>query len=174
MNRFKSISVVLFAAVLAGVVISCKEEEKTDLKAEGKKAGTEMCGCVASYDEPNFPMSPLPPAGLDLQELFGLDLQDPAVFAGLDPEVQAYLTDPAIQQYLSEFKAYAMQLSQCVNVAPYQQYIDFVYANYDPTAAEPLYSVFDFKNSDFEQGFKEGTNGCKEAFEALFALMGGQ
>ena len=175
---------MLLAAALAVVVITCGDKDKTDLKAEGKKAGTEMCSCVASYDEPtmpNHPASPLPPADLDLQELLGLDLQDPAVFAGLDPEVLAYLMDPAIQQYLGalgqfskDFEDYATDLSKCINTAPYQQYIDFVYENYDPTATEPLYSVFDFKNSDFEQGFKEGTGGCKEAFEALFALMGGQ
>ena len=145
MNKLKSISVVLFAAVLAGVVISCKEEDKTDLKAEGKKAGTEMCSCVASYDEPN------PTDFMDGEGNF-----DEAGFS-------------------QAFGAYAMQLSTCLGVVTqYQDYVDFVYENYDPTADEPLYSVFIFKNSDFEHGFKEGTSGCKEAFDALFAMMGAQ
>ena len=49
MNRIKSFLVVLFAALLAGVVFSaCKKED--DTKAEGKKAGIEMCECAANID----------------------------------------------------------------------------------------------------------------------------
>ena len=145
MNRFKSISVVLFVAVLAGVVISCKDKDKTDYKAEGKKAGTEMCDCVASFTAPN-----------------------PADF--IDGEGSFDETS-----FNQAFGAYAVNLGTCPGVlAQYQQYVSFIYENYDPTAAEPLYSVFEFKNSDFEQGFKEGTGDCMETFAALFALMGGQ
>ena len=187
MNRLKYLSVVvLCAAALAGVIVSCNDKEKdTDLKAEGVKAGTAMCDCVANYEAPpmpNHPASPLPPAGVDLQELLTLDLQDPAVFAGLDPEVQAYLMNPAIQQYLgalgqfaADFEAYAMQLGACPGVlAPYQDYVTFIYENYNPAAENPLYSVFNFKDKNFEQGFKEGTSDCMETFAALFALMDGQ
>jgi hypothetical protein len=139
MNRFKSISVVLFAAVLAVAVISCKDEEKNDLKAEGKKAGTEMCDCVASYTAPN-----------------------PADFA--DQE-----------SFQAAFMAYAANLGTCPGVlAKYQEYVTFVYENYNPEAENPLYSVFTFTNADFEAGFKEGTSSCMETFAALFALMGGQ
>jgi hypothetical protein len=184
MFRNKFLSVVLFAAVAAGVVISCNDDDK-DHKAEGKKAGKEMCDCVASYEAPtmpNHPASPSPPAGLNLQELLGLDLQNPEVLAGLEPEVLAYLMNPAIQQYLgalgqfaADFETYAMKLGACPGVlAKYQQYVSFIYENYDPTATEPLYSVFVFKNNDFAQGFKEGTSDCMETFAALFALMGSQ
>ena len=146
MNRLKSISVVLFAAVLAGgVVFSCKDDDKTDYKAEGVKAGTEMCDCVASYTSPN-----------------------PADF--LDEE--GNFDEASFNQ---AFGAYAMQLGTCPGVlAQYQEYVIFVYENYNPEAENPLYSVFEFKNKDFEEGFKAGTNDCMETFAALFALMGGQ
>jgi len=137
MNRFKSLSVVLFAAALAGVVISCDKDNENP-KAEGKKAGTKMCDCVASYPAP---------------------------------------TDPTDQ---AAFMEYAGQLYNCLGeIAPYSEYIGLAGTQdtgygYDPTAENPLYSIFDFKNKDFEQGFKEGTSDCMQTFSALFALLGGQ
>ena len=52
MNRFKYLSVVLFALALAGIVYACKDDGD-DPEAEGKKAGKEMCDCVASYQAPD-------------------------------------------------------------------------------------------------------------------------
>jgi len=140
MNKFKWFSaIVLLIALLVGIVFSCKDDDKTDLKVEGKKAGTEMCDCVASFSAPN-----------------------PADF-------------PDQESFEQAFGVYAMQLGTCPGVlAKYQEYVTFVYENYNPLAENPLYSVFEFKNADFEQGFKEGTNDCMQAFEALFALMGSQ
>jgi hypothetical protein len=54
MFRFKYLSVVLFAAIVAVVVVSCKDNDKEDPKAEGIKAGNEMCDCVGGYTAPNF------------------------------------------------------------------------------------------------------------------------
>lgn len=140
MSKFKNVSVVLFAAVLAGVVISCKDEEKPDLKAEGVKAGIEMCDCVSGFEAP-----------------------DPVNWEGTEDELQ------------QAFQAYYADLGTCPGVlTKYQEYVTFVYGNYDPEAENPLYSVFNFKDGDFEIGFKEGTNDCMETFAALFELMGGQ
>ncbi|MCL2027076.1 MAG: hypothetical protein FWG79_01165 [Bacteroidales bacterium] len=145
MNRFKSISVTVIAVALAVVVISCGNKDKTDPKVTGKKAGTEMCDCVASFNAP-----------------------DPADFV----DAAGNFDETGFNQ---AFGLYAMQLGTCPGLlAKYQQYVSFVYTNYDPEAEEPLYSVFDFKNNDFAQGFKEGTSDCMETFAALFALMGGQ
>ena len=129
MNRFKSFLVVLFTAVLAGVVISCDNDKDADPLKEGRKAGTEMCACVDAISVP---------------------------------------TDPA------EFGDYAQKLGMCPGgvLAGYQEYVTFVYTNYDADAENPLYSVFEFKNSKFEQGFKETTNDCMQAFEFLFSMMG--
>ena len=55
MNKFKYLSVVLFTALLAGVVFGCSKNDKDDPAAEGKKAGTEMCDCVSSYPAPEDP-----------------------------------------------------------------------------------------------------------------------
>jgi len=129
MNRFKNFSVVLFAVVLAGAVISCDKDKGADPLKEGRKAGTEMCACVDAIPVPTNP---------------------------------------------EEFGDYAQKLGMCPAgvLAAYQEYVTFVYTNYDPEAEDPLYSVFDFKNSKFEQGFKEATNGCMQAFELLFSMMG--
>ena len=146
-NKFKIISVVLFTSLLAGIVFSCKDSNKdtTDYVAEGTKAGSEICNCVASFLAPN-----------------PVDFVDEE--GNFDEE-----------NFNQAFGFYAMQLGTCPGLlSPYQQYVSFIYENYDPTAAEPLYSVFDFKNKDFEQGFKVGTSGCMETFAALFALLGEQ
>jgi hypothetical protein len=138
MNNFKKISIVLFAAVLVGVVTSCKKKNE-DPAAEGKKAGTEMCACVASFTAPKLE-----------------DFDDPADFQ-------------------AAFGAYAMQLGLCLGVlTKYQQYVTFDRDNYDANADEPLYTVFQFNNRGFEQGFKEGTKDCMQTFEILFQMMGGQ
>ena len=140
MNRLKCLSVVLFAAVLAGVVVSCKNE-KAKPAEEGKEAGVAMCNCVNSYTPPT----------------------DPTDFEA--------------------FMAYAGQLYNCLGeISAYSDYITLngSQANgygYDAEADEPLYSVFVFKNSDFEREFKKATNACMQAFAALFAMMemmGGQ
>ena len=137
MNRLKYLSVFLFAAILAGVVISCKDD-KEDPSAEGQEAGVAMCACVNSFTPP---------------------------------------TD------LSAFLEYAGDLMGCLGqIAPYSQHVDLNGAmensyGYDPDAAEPLYSVFVFKNADFESAFKSATNACMQSFADLFAMMemmGGQ
>ena len=53
MFKFKYLSVVLLVAVLAGVVVACNDDDDPDPKAEGIKAGNEMCDCVASYPAPD-------------------------------------------------------------------------------------------------------------------------
>jgi hypothetical protein len=142
MNKFKYLSVVLFIAALAGVVISCDNESDVDLRAEGKKAGIEICDCVASFEAPN-------PENFD---------------GGAEGE-----------SFQAAFGFYVMQLATCPGLlGKYQQYVVFVYENYNPEAENPLYSVFDFKNADFEAGFKEGTSNCMETFAVLFALIGGR
>jgi hypothetical protein len=51
MFRNKIFSVALFAAIAAGVVVfACKDKDKTDPEAEGKKAGKEMCTCATSIN----------------------------------------------------------------------------------------------------------------------------
>ena len=186
MSRIKFFSVVLIATFMMGVlVVACGDDEKVKPEDEGRKAGEAMCNCVSSYiapTMPNHPASPLPPAGVNMQELLGLDLTDAEVFAGLDPEVQVYLMDPAIQAYLgdigkfyADFEAYAGELYQCLGtVAPYQKYVETNTDAYNPDAAEPLYSIFTFKDADFEKGFKSGTASCMLTFAALFALTGQQ
>ena len=180
MSKFKYLLVVLFAAILAGVVfVACsKDDDKTDPRAEGLKAGTEMCACVASYTapiQPQHPASPLPPASFNPY----LDYTDPAVLATLDGETIAYISDPAIQAYFGalatfqeEFTVYAGKLYECLGViGQYQEYATANAENYNPEAADPLLSVFTFKNDDFKEGFKEGVKSCADSFSALFALM---
>ena len=179
MFKIKYLSVVLFAAMLAGVVfVACKDDDKTDPKAEGIKAGTEMCAMVASYTapvQPQHPASPLPPENFNPY----LDYTDPTVLATLDGATIAYISDPAIQAYFGallafqeEFTVYAGQLYECLGViGQYQEYATANADNYNPEAADPLLSVFTFKNDDFKEGFKEGVQGCSDSFSALFALM---
>ena len=178
MFKFKYLSAVLFVAVLAGVVFVACSSKDDDLKAEGTKAGNEMCDCVARHDapeQPQHPASPLPPANFDPR----LDYTNPAVLATLDDETIAYISDPAIQAYFgalaafqAEFTTYAGKLYECLGViALYQEYATASADNYDPEAADPLLSVFTFKNDDFKEGFTEGVKSCADSFTALFALM---
>ena len=134
---------MLLSAVLAVVVISCKDDDKgANPKAEGVKAGTEMCDCVASYPAP-----------------------DPADFLDGDGNFDEASFNQA-------FMDYATNLGTCPGLlSNYQQYVTFIYEAYDAEAEDPLYSVFEFKDKDFEQGFKEGTGDCMETFAALFALI---
>jgi hypothetical protein len=72
-----------------------------------------------------------------------------------------------------------LELTECLGgIVPYQQYIGVELEGYDPEAAQPLYSVFNFKDQDFEKGFKDGSNVCYEQFsellEMLMGMMGGQ
>ena len=178
MFRFKYLLVTLSVAVLAGVIfVACDNDDDPDLRAEGLKAGQEMCDCVASYDapvQPQHPSSPLPPANFDLT----LDYTDPEILASLDGETLAYLMDPAIVAYFGElavfseeFEAYVMELYQCLGVTQkYQEYVTANPDNYDPEATDPLLSVFTFKNDDFKEGFKEGVKSCADSFNVLFAL----
>jgi hypothetical protein len=158
----KYLSVVLFAVVLAAVVIvACKKDEKIDPEAEGKKAGTEMCGCVSTIAAPvipSHPSSPLPPAGFNPQNP---DLSDPATLA--------YLSDPAIVAYFAAVQAvyetYFAELGGCAGLVAnkYQKYFIFSIANYKEELG--LFSAFDFIDKDFERGFLEATKVCAEAFE---------
>ncbi len=130
---------MLFAVALTGFFFACSKDDDEDPKAEGKRAGNEMCDCVSGYTAP-----------------------DPEDFA-----------DEA--SFQEAFAAYAAQLGGCPGIiGKYQQYVTFNMGAYNPQAEEPLYSIFDFKDKDFEKGFKEGTSDCMETFSALFALMGGQ
>ena len=171
MFKFKYLSVALFVAILAGVVVASCNDDKTDLKAEGVKAGTEMCACVGSYDapvQPQHPASPLPPADFNPQNP---DLTDPATLAYVsDPAIIAYFGE--LETFMDDFNAYAQELYQCLGVTQkYQKYVTANANNYNPTATDPLLSVFTFTNDDFKEGFKEGVSSCSEAFNALFALM---
>jgi hypothetical protein len=143
MNRLKYLSVVLFAAILAVVVITACNKDKTDAAAEGKEAGEAMCGCVSGYTAPNPE-----------------DFED-------------------MESFQAAFMAYAGQLYNCLGeIAPYSKYVvlagtqDDGYG-YNPNAAEPLYSIFTFKNDDFGKEFKKATEVCMLPFAALFAMMGG-
>ena len=93
MFKFKYLSAVLFAAILAGilVVVSCNnKDDDPDPRAEGLKAGTEMCDCVASYDAP-------------------------------DPTDPKYAENPA--QLQADFQAYYGQLYECLGVIhQYEKY----------------------------------------------------
>jgi hypothetical protein len=138
MNRFKYLSVFLFAALVAGVVfIACNKNDEKPGEA-GKEAGAAMCNCVSSYTAP---------------------------------------TDPTDYE---AFMAYAQQLYNCLGtIAPYSQYIGLAGTmensyGYNPDAAEPLYSVFAFKNADFEKEFKKATEVCMLPFAMLFQMMGSQ
>ena len=147
MNRFKYLSVMLFSALLAGVVIvSCKDKESDpDPELEGKNAGTEMCSCVSTIDKPDIPM---PPAGVNPQE----------------PDME----DPATLQYLAQvqavYEAYFAELGSCAGgvANKYQKYFVFSIANYE--AEKGLFSAFDFKDEAFQKGFLMATQECAEAF----------
>lgn len=53
-SKFKFLLALLLVAIVAGVVVACSDDDDPDYKAEGKKAGVEMCDCVASYVAPNY------------------------------------------------------------------------------------------------------------------------
>ena len=88
-------------------------------------------------------------------------------------------TDPTDYE---AFMAYAQQLYSCLGViAPYSEYVGLAGTmengyGYNPEAAEPLYSVFAFKNADFEKEFKKATEVCMLPFSMLFDILmsGGQ
>ena len=184
MSKFKYLFVMLFAVVLTGgVIVSCSDDDdnvKTaeGIRAEGVKAGTEMCDCVASYEapvQPQHPASPLPPASFDPT----LDYSDPAVVEGMELDAYIYFMAPAIQAYLGElavfvdeFETYAGNLYQCLGtIHPYQEYATANANNYDPEAEDPLLSVFTFKDDNFKEGFKVGVGSCADTFSALFSLI---
>ena len=145
MNRLKYLSVVLFLALLAGVVVACNNNNDPDPEDEGRKAGTEMCGCVSSIAEPVYPN---PPASFN-----------PENPDYTDPETLAYFA--TVQAVL---EAYFGELANCAgNVAnKYQKYFVFNISNY--TAEEGLFSAFDFQDEDFQKGFFEAAMVCAEAF----------
>ena len=162
MNKFKYLLGVLCAAILAGVVIvACNsKDDDPDPAEEGKKAGTEMCGCVSDIPEPSLPehpSSPLPPEGFDPQNP---DLTDPATLA--------YLSDSTITAYFKAiedaYNNYFGQLGSCAGVVAnkYQKYFLFNIGNYDVEGG--LFSAFDFKDEDFKNGFLETSMVCAASF----------
>ena len=147
MSKFKYLSVVLFIAILAGVVVvACSKDDDPDPKVEGAKAGSEMCGCVSSIAEPVIPN---PPEGVN----------------PLDPDY----TDPATLQYFAEvqavYEAYFAELGNCAGqvAGKYQKYFLFNIGSYDEEVG--LFSAFDFKDKEFETGFLGATQACAAAFE---------
>ena len=144
MNRFKYLSVLFFAAMLAVVIVACKDKDDNP-EAEGKKAGTEMCACVDNVPEPVIPN---PPEGVN----------------PLNPD----LTDPATLQWLGAvqavYEAYFAELGSCAGLVAnkYQKYFEFNIASYNPEIG--LFSAFNFLDKDFEKGFLEATQACAEAF----------
>ena len=151
MFKFKYLSVVLSAAVLTGVVVACNDGDKTNPKAEGIAAGTEMCGCVSNIEAPNIPT---PPEGFDPSNI---DYSDPATLEFL--EAMQNIDTEAIEQ------AYFTALANCTGgvAGQYQEYITFDMEKYDVDAG--LFSVFDFKNEDFKAGFLGAAQACADAFE---------
>ena len=145
MFRFKYLSVVLFAAILAGVVVACSDDDdKIDYKAEGVKAGKEICDCMSSY-------------------------------AHLAPNIEDYYSETGFDQpgYVEALTAYGWQASGCVGgLQSYQEYVTVNFEAYNAEAENPLLSVFDFKNNDFKTGFSEGIGSCADAFGELLGLMG--
>ena len=91
-------------------------------------------------------------------------------------------TPPSDPTDFEAFMAYAQQLYQCLGeIAPYSKYVGLAGTQengygYNPNAENPLYSVFAFKNADFEKAFKKGTEVCMLPFAMLFEMLmsGGQ
>ena len=179
MFKLKYLSVTLFVAILAGVVfVSCSDGKDADPRAEGLKAGREMCAEAARYDAPSLPQhpeSPRPPASFDPN----LDYSNPDVVDNMELDAYIYFMNPAIQNYYTEladfqaaFNTYAMNLSNAMGViAPYEKYV--VPSTYDPTATtDKLLTAFEFLNDDFKEGFKEGVGSCADAFESLLNMSG--
>jgi len=88
-------------------------------------------------------------------------------------------TDPTDYE---AFMAYVENLYQCLGeIAPYSNYVTLAGTlengyGFDPNAETPLYSVFAFKNADFEKEFKKGTEVCMLPFAMLLDMLmsGGQ
>ena len=145
MNRLKYLSVVLFVAILAGVIIACNKDDKPNPEVEGKNAGNAMCNCVSSIDEP---VVPHPPEGVN----------------PLEPNFE----DPATLEYLAAvqavYEAYFAELGSCAGevAGKYQKYFIFTYDNYDEE--QGFFSVFDFKDEEFQKGFLEAAGVCAAAF----------
>lgn len=146
MNRFKYLSVVLFSALLAGVVIGCSKDNDPNPETEGKNAGAEMCNCVGSVAEP---VPPMPPAGVNPME----------------PD----FTDLATQQYFAAVQAvyeeYFAELGNCAGgvAGKYQKYFSMDISKYDEKNPD-FFSVFDFKDENFKKGFLENAMVCAKAF----------
>jgi hypothetical protein len=86
------------------------------------------------------------------------------------PNPADFADDPAGLQ--AAFAIYAGQLYECLGViAPYEKYVEIDVDAYNPQAENPLYSIFDFKDKNFEKGFKSGTEGCMQTFALLFSLF---
>ena len=151
MSKFKSFFVVLFAVVLAGgVIVSCDDDDDNgapsaeELRAEGLAAGSGICTCMAGY-------------------------------AHLAPNMEDYFTETGFDQegYVAALSAYGWQASGCVgSLQSYQEYVTVNFDAYDENAADPLLSVFNFKNNDFKTGFSVGIGSCAGAFGDLLGLMG--
>ena len=146
MFKFKYLSVVLFAAMLAGgVFVACNDKDddpdpkKAEARAEGVKAGTEMCDCVASYPAP-------------------------------DPTDPKYAENPG--QLNADFNAYYMQLYSCLGeIHKYEKYARLKEQGEEAQTDDPLLNVFMFHDDDFKEGFLEGVGSCYDSFNALWALM---
>ena len=148
MFKFKYLSVVLFAAMLAGgVFVACNDKDddpdpkKAEARAEGVKAGTEMCDCVASYPAP-------------------------------DPTDPKYATEEGQGQLKVDFNAYYMQLYSCLGeIHKYEKYARLKEQGEEAQTDDPLLNVFMFHDDDFKEGFLEGVGSCYDSFNALWALM---
>ena len=148
MNRLKYLSVVLFAAILAGVVfVACNDDDPSPAD-EGRKAANEMCGCVTKVVETLHVPPGFDPANIDFTDPATLLFF--AALAALDTEV--LLGD----------------LAGCpADVAgKYQKYVGFEYDNFDEETWD-LFSVFVFKDKDFETAFMGAAASCD-----VFTLLG--
>ena len=148
MFKFKYLSVVLFVAVLAGVVVSCSDDDKDalsaeEVRAEGFAAGSGICACMDGYAH-------LAPNQADFITADGFDMEG----------------------YIAALGEYGWQAAECVNLQVYQEYVTVNFEGYNPNADDPLLSVFTFTNDDFKAGFIEGIGGCAESFSALMGLIG--
>ena len=142
MFKFKYLSVVLFVAMLAVVVVACSDD-KDDPKAEGIKAGSEICDCMSGYAH----LAP--------------NIEDYYTETGFD---QA--------GYIDALTTYGWQASECVGaLQSYQEYVTVDFGAYN-AETEDLLSVFNFKNNDFKTGFSQGIGSCSDTFGNLLSLMG--
>ena len=156
MSKFKSLFVMLFATLLVGgLIVSCDDNDGDDdnktaeeIRAEGLAAGTEMCDCVANYED----LAP--------------NVED--FYIVVDTEV-AFDQDG----YLAALSAYGYQAAGCLgSLQPHEEYVTVNFGAYEASAENPLLSVFNFENDDFKAGFTEGIGSCADAFGVLLRLMG--